>query len=99
MSADPGQVIAQELGAVGIKASIVNEDFGTWVDQTESGNAPALYYIATSRGAYHEHQSPLRDITSGDNWYWYAHEGYDRATGVGVPDVANLLEALREIRY
>jgi kumamolisin len=60
---------------------------------------PALYYIATSRGAYHEHQSPLRDITSGDNWYWYAHEGYDRATGVGVPDVANLLEALREIRY
>jgi peptide/nickel transport system substrate-binding protein len=44
------QVIAQELGAVGIKAGIVNEDFGTWVDQTESGNAPALYYIAYSSG-------------------------------------------------
>jgi kumamolisin len=60
---------------------------------------PALYYIATSRGAYHERQSPLRDITSGDNWYWDAHPGYDQATGVGVPDVANLLEALRDLRY
>ncbi len=44
------QVIAQELGAVGIKVSIVNEDFGTWVDQTESANAPAMYYIAYSSG-------------------------------------------------
>jgi kumamolisin len=56
---------------------------------------PALYFIATSSGAYHGRQAPLRDITTGDNWFWHAHPGYDQATGVGVPDVANLLEALR----
>jgi hypothetical protein len=35
----------------------------------------------------------LRDITAGDNWHYNAHGGYDQATGLGVPDVANLLKA------
>jgi kumamolisin len=38
--------------------------------------------------------APLRDIRAGDNWYWQAGPGYDQATGVGVPNVANLLNAL-----
>jgi len=36
--------------------------------------------------------APLRDIRSGDNWYWRANAGYDQATGVGVPNAANLLD-------
>jgi kumamolisin len=54
-----------------------------------------LYAIGNSPEAYRGHDAPLRDITNGDNWYWRATPGYDQATGLGVPDVANLLEALR----
>jgi len=57
---------------------------------------PALYQIATS-GGYGGHHAPLRDITHGDNWYWRAERGYDQTTGVGVPDVANLLDALEDL--
>lgn len=54
----------------------------------------ALYAIANSPGAYQGKQAPLRDITSGDNEFWKARPGYDQATGVGVPDIANLYRAL-----
>jgi subtilase family serine protease len=54
----------------------------------------ALYAIADSNRAYAGRAAPLRDIKSGDNWYWNAKPGYDQSTGVGVPDVANLLQAL-----
>jgi hypothetical protein len=39
----------------------------------------------------------LRDITAGDNWYWHGRPGYDQATGVGVWDVADFLEALYQL--
>ena len=58
---------------------------------------PALYSIAASPSAYHGHNAPLRAITRGDNWYWHAHPGYNQATGLGVPDVANLLRALQQL--
>lgn len=54
----------------------------------------ALYALEDSGGAYAGPGAPFRDIKSGDNWYWNAKPGYDQATGVGVPDVANLLRAL-----
>lgn len=60
-------------------------------------NVP-LYIIAGSNGYSGQHP-PLRDIKTGDNWYWSARPGYDQASGVGVPDVANLLEALRDFGY
>jgi kumamolisin len=60
---------------------------------------PPLYLIAGLWGAYGGFQAPLRDITRGDNWYWDARHGYDQATGLGVPDVANLLQALRGLGY
>jgi kumamolisin len=60
---------------------------------------PALYAIAGSQRAYRGREPPLRDITAGDNWFWRAHHGYDQTTGVGVPDVANLLEALRDLEH
>ena len=53
---------------------------------------PALYR-ATRRA--HGARPPYRDITAGDNWYWKAHPGYNQASGLGAPDFANLLEALR----
>jgi kumamolisin len=56
---------------------------------------PALYAIAA--WGYDGPHAPLRDITRGNDWYWVAHAGYDQTTGLGVPDVANLLEALRHL--
>ena len=55
----------------------------------------ALYQLARSGSAYSGHDAPLRDITTGDNWGYSAHRGYDQATGLGVPNVANLLRALQ----
>jgi subtilase family serine protease len=60
---------------------------------------PALYQIETSPDAYRGRRAAFRDITQGDNWYWKAGPGYDQATGVGVPDVANLLQALSYYIY
>jgi kumamolisin len=50
--------------------------------------------LAAGPVAYLGPLAPLRDIRAGDNWYWRAGSGYDQATGVGVPNVANLLDAL-----
>ncbi len=61
-------------------------------------NVP-LYQLLRQGGAYPGRNAPLRDIVEGDNWYFYAHKGYDQTTGTGVPDVANLLEALRDFEF
>lgn len=53
-----------------------------------------VLYQLVAGGSYHGHNAPLRDITTGDNWYWNAGPGYDQASGAGVPDVAHLLEVL-----
>jgi hypothetical protein len=45
--------------------------------------------------AYGGRNAPLRDITTGDNWFYTGERGYDQATGVGVPDVTNLFKALQ----
>ena len=55
----------------------------------------ALYDLVRTGTAYHGSQAPLRDIVAGDNWHYEAHAGYDQGTGLGVPDFANLLKALR----
>jgi kumamolisin len=54
----------------------------------------ALYDLMLFGGAYGGKHPPLRDITTGNNWFYNATRGYDPATGVGVPDVANLFQAL-----
>jgi subtilase family serine protease len=61
-------------------------------------NVP-LYQLKRFGGAYSGAHAPLREITSGDNWYWSAHAGYNQGTGLGVPDVANLLEALHSLDF
>jgi hypothetical protein len=53
---------------------------------------------ATLQGnPYSGNKAPLRDITQGDNWFFDANKAYDQTTGVGGPDVANLLEALKKL--
>jgi peptide/nickel transport system substrate-binding protein len=49
---DPvAQVIAKQLGAVGIKVKVTNQSFPNWVERTYSAkDAPALYYIGYSSG-------------------------------------------------
>jgi len=54
----------------------------------------SLYDFVREGRAYGGHEAPLRDIKAGDNWYYHGLPGYDRTTGVGVPDFAKLLEAL-----
>jgi kumamolisin len=51
---------------------------------------PALYEIARTTGAF-------RDITIGTNGSYRAANGWDACTGLGVPDGAKLLEALRAL--
>lgn len=59
-------------------------------------NVP-LYQLLRAGNPYRGNKAPLRDITQGDNWFFNANQAYDLATGVGVPDVANLLAALRAL--
>lgn len=59
----------------------------------------ALYAIADTNRAYAGRNAPLRDIKSGDNWGWNATAGYDQATGLGVPDVANLMQAMQGLFF
>ncbi len=54
-----------------------------------------LYNLVRFGAAYGGRNPPLRDITAGDNWFYSGERGYDQATGVGVPDVANLFKALQ----
>lgn len=56
----------------------------------------ALYDLVRFGVAYQGPDAPLRDIKDGDNWHYNAHQGYDQATGLGIPDVTNLLQALRQ---
>jgi kumamolisin len=57
---------------------------------------PALYQIAGGRAAYHR-QGPFREVAAGNNWYWRAQKGYNQASGVGVPDFANLYSAFLDM--
>jgi subtilase family serine protease len=58
-----------------------------------------LYDLARRNLAYSGSNAPLRDIKKGDIWGYSAQPGYDQATGLGVPDVANLLQALQRYYY
>jgi kumamolisin len=73
-------VAATIMGSVGHRVGLLNF---------------ALYDLARFGNPYRGSEAPLRDISAGDNWHYNAHGRYDQATGLGVPDVANLLRALR----
>jgi kumamolisin len=54
---------------------------------------PILYHILKQGDAYGS-DKPFNDITTGDDWYWQAGTGYDPASGIGTPNVANLAAAI-----
>jgi kumamolisin len=51
---------------------------------------PALYALFNSQ----QSQPAFHDVTSGNNLYYPATAGYDMASGLGSPDVANLAQDL-----
>jgi subtilase family serine protease len=58
-----------------------------------------LYNLVRSGQAYGGRNPPLRDIVHGDNWFYQGRPVYDQATGVGVPNIANLLDTLQNPFY
>ena len=72
-------------------ASLFNQGLGTRLGLL---NVP-LYDLVRRNAAYGGSHPPLRDIVHGDNWFYSGHKGYDQGTGVGVPDVTNLMKALQ----
>jgi kumamolisin len=58
---------------------------------------PPMYLISSFPGARQGRNAAFKDITKGDNWYWFGRRGYDQATGLGVPDWANFFEALQKL--
>lgn len=72
-------------------SSLINQGLGHRVGFL---NVP-LYDMVRSGTAYTGAAPPLRDITHGDNWFYFGSTGYDPGSGVGVPNVSNLFEALK----
>jgi kumamolisin len=60
---------------------------------------PPMYLISSFPGSRQGRNAAFRDITRGDNWFWFGRRGYDQATGLGVPDWANFFDALRELEH
>ena len=61
-------------------------------------NVP-LYALAATPFAYGNPYAPLRDIESGNNWFYKGRAGYDQGSGVGTLDVNNLAQALLLLGY
>ena len=59
---------------------------------------PALYRFKAEYG--YGKESPFRDITAGDNWFYAGVPGYDNGAGLGVLNVENLARAFkRDARF
>ena len=56
-----------------------------------------LYRFKRAFGA--SAQSPLVDVTAGDNWFYNGAAGYTPGAGLGVLNVANLAAAIRHERH
>ncbi|MFT3697518.1 MAG: S53 family serine peptidase [Kofleriaceae bacterium] len=54
---------------------------------------PMLYRFAR------HHSNAIVDITAGDDWFYDGIAGYDPGAGLGVPNVANLDQAIKNDRF
>ena len=68
--------------------ALVNED--TMQHLNTFGYAPQLYYAADKHAA----GNAYFDVTSGNNLYYPATQGWDYATGLGTPNLANFDQAV-----
>jgi len=70
------------------------------MDQYNGGRVgflnPTIYGMLQNGGQPYGANMPFNDIASGDNWGYNAVAGYDDATGIGTPNVANLAQALAQ---
>ncbi len=66
------------------------------VDQNRRRNGHTSLGSHTAQALYSVRSGPSYvDITVGSNGYFPARKGYDNATGLGVPDIAKLVNALQ----
>jgi kumamolisin len=72
--------------------------FGEYLQSRRIGllNFP-LYGLALTVQAYKKPGAPLHAIVDGDNWFYSGRNGYSPAAGLGVRDVANFAEALKDV--
>jgi len=56
-----------------------------------------LYALSLTGQAYKGSHPPLHVISSGDNWFYKARNGYSPAAGLGTIDVANFAQFLRDL--
>jgi subtilase family serine protease len=54
-----------------------------------------LYALAHGNKGYKGALPPLRDISDGDNWFYYGRNAYGQGSGLGTLDVANFAAYLR----
>ncbi|HEV2111134.1 MAG TPA: S53 family peptidase [Gammaproteobacteria bacterium] len=98
-SSQQGFIVLTFIGGTSFVAPQLN-GVTALLDQSVHGRVGllnfALYDLVRFGAGYGGKHPPLRDITAGDNWFYQAHPGYDQATGVGVPDVANLARVFQE---
>lgn len=94
-SSQSGFVVLTRIGGTSFVAPQLN-GVTALLDQSVHGRVGllnfALYDLVRFGAGYRGKHPPLRDITAGDNWFYNAQPGYDLATGVGVLDVANLVQ-------
>ena len=81
--------VAPQLNGI---TALIDQDVGGRVGLLNFG----LYTLVRFPSlAYEGREAPLRDIRDGDNWFYQGREGYDPASGVGVPNVAHLANAYK----
>ncbi len=82
-----GTSAAAPIWAAGM--SLLNQ--GLLVKQGGYFYGPDIFYnVANSRGRFH----PFYDVTQGNNLYYHAASGWDYATGLGTPNLADLFSVL-----
>lgn len=58
---------------------------------------PLLYSLALTNQAYSGSNPPLHVIKYGDNWFYYARDGYSPAVGLGTLNVANFANVFKPL--
>ncbi len=73
--------------------------FAGLADSYAKGRLGLFNYLVYPFDSAAGYASQMHDITVGDNGYYPAGAGYDMASGVGTPDVYNLVKAIAEKHF
>jgi hypothetical protein len=91
--------IPSDLGFLSLVAVQALNGVTALLDQSVNGrigllNYP-LYDLAHASKGHKGSQPSLRDISSGDNWFYYGRNAYSQGAGLGTLDVGNFAAYLR----